>query len=256
MARYYRGRFPHVRRYYITNGEEFIMSTQDDAEQTIDIMRKYCSQKEHGEKDLGSLSIADAFACLGGNTYSFYVNFKTVVAYEIDETRFEKLKLIVQHYPSEKNKETVSVRRDCLAKDGILDTCHHVVFLDPPWVNPATEQIDNHVFQYASKLCHDIAVNKTAQFVFMKLPLESSYPLDFAELIGRMSTDWVDITTETILRRQRTRPSYTIVCAYHKDTSVNYEATSHVVMERSDVKNLLMQLQMNIDEERVAFSES
>jgi hypothetical protein len=75
--------------------------------QTINIMTQNCSR--HGQNDPASLTIADAFACLGGNTYSFYVTFKSVVAYEKDKTRFNCLQQNVQDYPIQETKPPVLV---------------------------------------------------------------------------------------------------------------------------------------------------
>jgi hypothetical protein len=201
--------FPHVPSEFIKNGEHRYMSTDGDAWQTIDIMKVYCHK--HGHKDLASLTIADAFACLGGNTYSFYTTFKKVVAYELDENRREKLRVAVQRYTAQENKDPVEVRGDCRGEGGILQNEHDVIFLDPPWAAPSTGEVGAHVFEEAGELCKQIAEHKTAQFVFLKLPLQAKFPGEFKRLHENMQVHWTDITNRMIHRRLGA--TYTIVCA-------------------------------------------
>ena len=189
------------------------MSTAQDAEQTIAIMRAYC--EEHGDNDLKSLSIADAFACLGGNTFSFYVNFQNVVAYEKDKTRCTSLKEIVQNYVGNQNNRVEVREGDCeLGDGGIMRTPYDVIFLDPPWATPGTKVVGAYVFTEAARLCEEIARNKTARYIFLKLPLEEKFPDAFGGLRAEMSVEWTDIETKLIMRKRG--PSYSIVCAKNK----------------------------------------
>ena len=209
--------FPHVHvpSDSITAEEQRYMSTDRDAWQTIHYMKAYCHK--HGHKNLGLLTIADAHACLGGNTHSFYIMFKKVVVYEVDTTRFEKLRAAVQRYGAIENKDPVEVRGDCLGEGGILNTYQDVIFLDPPWATPGTEEVGAYVFEDAAGLCQQIAERRTAQFIFLKLPLQANFPDEFKQLHENMKTHWKDISNKMIYRRHG--PTYTIVCAVRKDLS-------------------------------------
>jgi hypothetical protein len=210
--------FPHVSEDQINNGEQFMMSTADDARKTIDIMQTYCG-------DTASLTIADAFACLGGNTYSFSIAFKSVDAYEMDETRCRGLQQNVLDYPGQEQNQNVTVKcQDCQDPDGILDTQYDVIFLDPPWVNPATDEVDGQVFEDAFVLSKLIAEKQTAEYIFLKLPLKSKYPYEFPQLIRRMAQHWTHIHEKIIVRR---KPSYTIVCASRRTPSATHTHAAH-----------------------------
>ena len=102
-----------------------MMSTVEDARHTITFMTEYCI--EHNDNDLQQLTIADAFACLGGNTHSFCRTFKDVVAYEIDDTRRENLTINMRRYGRK-----CRVFGDCEAEEnGIFTTPRDIIFLDP-----------------------------------------------------------------------------------------------------------------------------
>ena len=224
--------FSHVPEDQITNGEQFMMSTADDARKTIHIMQTYCG-------DTASLSIADAFACLGGNTYSFNIAFKSVVAYEEDETRCRGLQQNVLTYPRPEQNQNVTVKcQDCQADGGILDTEYDVIFLDPPWVNPETDEVDGKVFEDAFVLSKRIAEKQTEEYIFLKLPLQSKHPDAFPKLIRRMFDHWTHIRTEIIFRKN---PSYTIVCAHRKPPSTTHTHTTHT-KRHAHMSALLTQL--------------
>jgi hypothetical protein len=95
--------------------------------------------------------------------------FKKVVAYEVVATRFEKLRAAVQRYPAIENKDPVEVRGHCLGEGGILNTYQDVIFLDPPWATPGTDQVGAHVFEEAGRLCQQIAERQTAQVLALVL---------------------------------------------------------------------------------------
>jgi 16S rRNA G966 N2-methylase RsmD len=233
--------FPHVPPEQIQNQEFRYMSTEEDATNTIDLMTEYCAQ--HDDKDPKELTIADAFACLGGNTYSFSVTFKHVMAYEKDEKRFNFLKKNVRKYPGQRTNRTVFVYKDCLAKNGILYIPRHIIFLDPPLANPKTNEVDSHVFRFAADLCNRIGKNATTKYIFLKLPLQSNHIDDFALLEKEMSVYWTDIEIHTLSRVKRGEevPSYTIVSAYYNGIS-----SQHTHVKNQHVSVLLAQLQQII----------
>ena len=229
--------FEGVSADQITNGEHFMMSTKEDARQTIEIMKEYC--RDHDE-NTEKLTIADAFACLGGNTHSFAENFNEVVAYEIDEKRYTALVENVKY------RRNVTVKwQDCTTPGGILNKYYDVVFLDPPWVNPATNKVDGKVFERALELCTQISEEQTAKYVFLKLPLESNFPADFQKLHEGISDHWDDIQSKIISRfnRHGSRSVYTIVCACRKGTSAAHTHGAKTRMrEEAHLSALLTQL--------------
>ena len=77
--------FPYVKPEHIQNKEYRYMSTVEDSTNTMWLIQLYV--KTYGGKQVKNMSIADAFACLGGNTYFFAEAFAHVSAYEIDVRR-------------------------------------------------------------------------------------------------------------------------------------------------------------------------
>jgi hypothetical protein len=238
--------FPHVPPEQIQNQEYRYMSTEEDATNTINIMTKYC--REHGENDPKELTIADAFACLGNNTCSFCETFKNVVAYEKDETRFHFLQTNVRTYPGQKPHPNVFVYKDCLAENGILYIPRDIIFWDPPWENPRTKAVDSHVFHTVIDLCKKISQKGTTNYVFLKLPLQSKHTHDFESLRTEMSVYWTDIEILSISRLKGgvQVPSYTIVCAYYKDTANMNDTAQYNGTFNTRVKALLARLHNSI----------
>lgn len=203
----------------ITNGKEKMMSTDEDSKKTIFIMKHYCGK--HGDKHTTSFTIADAFACLGVNTHSFIIAFKSVVVYEEDERRCKCLEENVRAYPGQQEHPTVTVKcQDCCATDGILATYNDVVFLDPPWVNLQTNKVDGKVFKDALGLCQKITENQTTKYIFLKLTLESKFPHEFEELRQHMSRDWSDIQAHTLSRHKKRGPQPSRECLGSQRLSV------------------------------------
>jgi 16S rRNA G966 N2-methylase RsmD len=233
----------HVRAEQFNNGEQKMMSTDEDARNTVMIIKQYCSH--YNDKHTNALTIADAFACLGGNTYSFSITFKSVVAYEKDETRYQGLVENVSEYPGQHKNQSVTVKcQDCCAPGGIFDTFFDVIFLDPPWVNPATRKVDSMVFEHASELCEQIGTNKTAKYVFLKLPTRAKdnhthkFKQDLIRLQQNMSALWDDIQSHKIFRGKHRHAVYTIVCARRKVAPAAHTPAAH----HAHVAALLTQL--------------
>ena len=128
------------------------------------------------------ISIADAFAFLGGNTYFFAEAFANVSAYEIDETRREYLKENIKEFYKRSNVDVYADWVD--GENNIFKKYHDAVFLDPPWLNPETKVVDSFVFEYVDKICERLA------------------------------------KTITRMKRGRDVPTYTIICARLKPLRV------------------------------------
>jgi hypothetical protein len=191
-----------------------MMSTADDAVETVRIMDAYV------KSPLANMTIADAYACLGGNTSAFSRAFKSVRAYEIDETRREQLQRNIDKdiggYYAKKN---VEVFPDCTdAGSGIAAQTQDVVFLDPPWwcANPQHKCIDSCMFAGLIATCGALAASGSTDFVFLKLPSAQNYPLlrpGLAELKTAMAAaEWTGIETHPITR-SNSSSSYQIICA-------------------------------------------
>ena len=234
-----RGLFPYVKPEHITNGEERYMSTIGDAENTMRVIRGYVKEGEEVEK----MSIADAFACLGGNTYFFAEAFRQVDAYEKDETRRRHLEENIEAFYKRNN---VDVYADCgVGEHNIFETYHDVVFLDPPWLNPKTKAVDSFVFEEVQRICARLADTATTKYVFAKLPLRRDHASCFDTLEEEMAGKWSDIK-EKIIERKR-GPTYTIVCARLTALGVqevDSAGTDDTAQDISvaDVKELLMRL--------------
>ena len=185
------------------------MSTADDAAATVSIMDAYV------KTPLSNMTIADAYACLGGNTSAFSHAFKSVRAYEIDKGRREQLEYNILHkmggYYANGN---VTVYTDCTdAQEGIAATPQDVVFLDPPWWCADHNTVDACMFAGLAATCRDLAAS--AGFVFMKLPSEHNKPrlragLDRLKL--DMTAAWTDVESHPITRAKASS-SYQIICA-------------------------------------------
>lgn len=229
----------------VPKAEIRMMSTIEDAMHTIAFMTEYC--RGHSDNDLKKLTIADAFACLGGNTLSFCRTFKDVVAYEIVQDRFEKLQSNTTAFSN-----ICLFNQDCRNENGILDSSipRDVIFLDPPWENPATEEVDDSVFTEAIDLCKKISQRTTTKYVFMKLPLQYSEKKhetinnisNYDNMLTSMSNDWIDVSINIVSRMKKwgPQPTYSIVCACRKQTSSAHTHPGRVESQR--VRLLLMQL--------------
>lgn len=230
------------------------MSTKEDARQTTAIIKKYCAA--HQDKNVGALTIADAFACLGGNTFSFSQNFNHVTAYEIDPDRFESLRKNVSKYPKKNQKQNVTVKcQDCCAEGGILDTKYDVVFLDPPWINPKTNIDDGSVFVTTLTLCEQIARSKNTKYIFLGLPIQAldkegntfSLKTNLNLFLNQLRVHWDDVEHKPIYRTYIKRGKievYTIVCARRKDTPAphKHHATIPGMHKNAKLAALLVQL--------------
>lgn len=205
-----KNQFPFTEK---TSGPELkMMSTADDALETVRIMDAYA------KSPLANMTIADAYACLGGNTSAFSHAFKSVRAYEIDESRREQLQRnIDRDIGGYYAKQNVQVFADCTdARSGIAAQTQDVVFLDPPWWCESHKTVDACMFDGLAATCRALAASGSADFVFLKLPSAQNYPglrAGLAELKTAMAAAaWTGIETHPITRNNA-RSSYQIICA-------------------------------------------
>ena len=193
-----------------TGGVELtMMSTADDALETVRIMDAYV------KAPLANMTIADAYACLGGNTSAFSHAFKSVRAYELDDRRREQLQLNIDtciggYYA----KQNVEVFADCTeAGSGIAAQTQDVVFLDPPWWCAEHNAVDACMFAGLAATCRDLAASTS--FVFMKLPsaqFKRHLHAGLERLKTEMEAEWTDVESHPITRANPSS-SYQIVCA-------------------------------------------
>lgn len=186
-----------------------MMSTADDAAATVSIMDAYV------KAPLSNMTIADAYACLGGNTSAFSHAFKSVRAYEIDTKRRKQLELnILNKIGGYYANDNVTVCTDCTdAQEGIAAQTQDVVFLDPPWWCENHKTVDACMFAGLIATCRALAASTS--FVFLKLPSEQNYPhlhAGLRQLNEYLAAEWADVQTHPITRNNR-RSSYQIICA-------------------------------------------
>jgi hypothetical protein len=188
-----------------------MMSTAQDAAETVRIVRAYVGGPTE------ELAIADAYACLGGNTSAFSDAFGRVRAFEIDaDRRAQLLANIGRNVGGFYTKNNVSVGADCRdPAAGVAAQTQDAVFLDPPWRCACHCEIDNCMFGELIGACRALAATRSARFVFLKLPAEENYPAlrpGLRRLSEYLATEWADVQTHPIARRSP-RSSYHIVCA-------------------------------------------
>ena len=127
-----------------------------------------------------------------------------------------------------------------------------MIFLDPPWENPATHEVDDSVFTDAIELCSLISRQTPTKYVFMKLPLQYSEKKhetvdnisNYDKMLTSMSNDWIDISINTVSRMKKwgPQPTYSIVCACRKQTSSADRHPDPARVGPHRVRLLLMQL--------------
>ena len=186
-----------------------MMSTADDALETVSIMDAYV------KAPLSNMTIADAYACLGGNTSAFSHAFKSVRAYEIDTKRRKQLELnILNKIGGYYANDNVTVCTDCTdAQEGIAAQTQDVVFLDPPWWCENHKTVDVCMFAGLIATCRAMAASTS--FVFMKVP-SAQFKRHLHAVLERLKTEmkaeWTDIESHPITRANPSS-SYQIICA-------------------------------------------
>ena len=199
----------------ISKAEVVMLSTDRDNRQLLELMRRYVVQP------LSELSIADAYACLGGNTVYFAENFKSVRAYEVIDARNTQLQKNCENY------NNVTYFSDCLDEaQGITAYSQDVVFLDPPW-GPKPYQ---DMFDDACRTCALLLTSGNTEFVFLKVPLQHDNPQAFSNLVDNMRQQgWQDVRQSVVTRIKRGEPAptYTIICAQNTQTSAEAASTTN-----------------------------
>ena len=131
--------------------------------------------------DINNISITDATAGVGGNTLSFGMNFKTVNAIELDDTRYEYLINNINIYDLQ-NINTYN--DDCMT---ILPKLTHqnVVFIDPPWGGKDYKNYKKLKLSLSSTSIEDLCNNlmdpekniSCPELILLKLP--TNYDVEF-----------------------------------------------------------------------------
>jgi hypothetical protein len=223
----------------ITMEEVVMLSTDDDNKQLLKMMTQYIVIK-YKKRPLSQLSIADAYAGLGGNTVYFAENFSKVRAYEIVDERLAKIRnncspfKNIEYYKDSTNKT-----------EGITaeNMYHDVVYLDPPW-NPKPYQ---KMFVEAIKTCDLLYQSKKAEFLFLMVPLRHCNAHGFDMLKQGIKTQgWEDVQEGIVTRTHHggvTKPSYTIIYARHPEICPSVDSD---LIESDDVGvcTLLAQLRL------------
>ena len=105
----------------LTNVSLYSTTPVDQSIYTMDIIKTYYSKEE-----IKGMSIFDASACIGGNTWSFCDRFKKVYANEINKVNYDALCYNLRSYSNvEFFNEDFLQLKDRIRSD--------VIFLDCPW---------------------------------------------------------------------------------------------------------------------------
>jgi hypothetical protein len=113
-------------------------------------------------------TITDATACIGGNTHSFAVYFKSVIGIEIDDMRFAYL----CH-----NMRILEVNNCIIYNGNMLDICKYLkqdlIFIDPPWGGPNYKS-KNYIDLYLSNI--DLGtvctlISPYTKYIALKIPV-------------------------------------------------------------------------------------
>lgn len=113
--------------------------------------------------------IADATACVGGNTYSFAQQFSQVYAFELDAIRAEHL----QHNMRMLGMSNVhTISGDSIRKLPYLGTHFGVIFLDPPWGGPEYKNASSIRLSLSGKRLSDVCwqLSVHTDFIALKVP--------------------------------------------------------------------------------------
>lgn len=108
----------------------------------------------------------DATACVGGMTRFLSQTFEHVIAYEIDDERFEFLKHNMQVLEL---KNVECVHGDCLDLKMHTD----VLFIDPPWGGPGYKYAESVRLSLSGKELYEVCdlLSKFARYIAVKVPV-------------------------------------------------------------------------------------
>jgi len=134
---------PAAQRHQLRLDNEALYSTTDQltADKITKDLLRYIPK---------SAKVADATACVGGNTYSFAQHFSTVHAYELDPVRAAYL----AHNIRVLNGQNVTV----VCGDVLRRIREHysLVFIDPPWGGPNYKISDSVRLTLSGKPLEDV----------------------------------------------------------------------------------------------------
>jgi 16S rRNA G966 N2-methylase RsmD len=141
--------FPDMQSKHILMDDvsKYSITLPDKANMISEIIKKNY-QLMYPDDNLEELTITDAMACVGGNTLSFSTNFKSVIANEMNTTRFQYLVHNMKQY----EKTNILFYNDNYL-NLINKIDQHIVFIDPPWGGPI----------YKSQYKMDIMIQEDSQ---------------------------------------------------------------------------------------------
>jgi 16S rRNA G966 N2-methylase RsmD len=141
--------FPDMQNKHILMDDvsKYSITLPDKANMISEIIKKNY-QLMYPDDNLEELTITDAMACVGGNTLSFSTNFKSVIANEMNTTRFQYLVHNMKQY----EKTNILFYNDNYL-NLINKIDQHIVFIDPPWGGPI----------YKSQYKMDIMIQEDSQ---------------------------------------------------------------------------------------------
>ena len=124
--------FPDMQNKHILMDDvsKYSITLPDKAEIISEIIKKNY-QLAFPLENLDEITITDAMACIGGNTLSFSLYFKNVIANEINTTRFQYLVHNMKQY----ERTNISFYNDNYL-NLIKKLKQNIVFIDPPWGGP------------------------------------------------------------------------------------------------------------------------
>lgn len=119
--------------------------------------------------------VTDATAGVGGNAISFAMNFKNVIAIELDELRYKYLVNNIDVYDIDNMK---AIHGDSLELLSSINK-QHVVFIDPPWGGKDYKKYqklklslsDIPIEQICNNLFDDNKTKSPPLFIVLKLPV-------------------------------------------------------------------------------------
>jgi len=154
---------PAAQRHQLRLDNEALYSTTDQltADKITKDLLRYIPK---------SAKVADATACIGGNTYSFAQHFSTVHAYELDPVRAAYL----AHNIRVLNIQNVTViGGDVLRR---MNQPYDLVFIDPPWGGPEYKQSESIQLTLSGKPLEDVCfqLSNYASHIALKTPTNFS----------------------------------------------------------------------------------
>jgi predicted RNA methylase len=150
---------PAAQRHQLRLDNEALYSTTDQltADKITKDLLRYIPK---------SAKVADATACVGGNTYSFAQHFRTVHAYELDPVRAAYL----AH-----NIRVLSIQNVTVIGGDVLrrmNQPYDLVFIDPPWGGPEYKQSASIQLTLSGKPLEDVCfqLSNYASHIALKTP--------------------------------------------------------------------------------------